>query len=110
MSVDGTKWGCSTEDDPFGVCTVIPSPCDPNGSCLPSSDKLAAVCSCNEGFEVEVMPTHTCVDINECSGNPCVDPEEWCINTVGDHTCSTEIDPYEVRYPIFIDNFLVEVF
>ena len=64
--------------DPFGVCNPGVS-CSANSLCTPSLDFMSPVCSCDDGYEANIV-TNECEDINECATGEgvCTDPTgEW---------------------------------
>lgn len=89
-------FACTSDSDPFNVCTLIG--CGANSDCTPSLDLLSPTCSCHSGFMADVI-TNECVDINECADaglNNCTGTIDWCLNTDGAYTCSSNNDPYGV--------------
>ena len=84
------SYDCSTLPDPHGVCLTGYHKCGPYGTCkVIGADKDEYSCDCVLGYELDGTGW-TCVDINECDGGGDCLPEEFCKNTMGGHSCTTQ--------------------
>ncbi|CAG5082670.1 Oidioi.mRNA.OKI2018_I69.PAR.g10179.t1.cds [Oikopleura dioica] len=101
---DGS-YSCSTDADPFGLCTGT-NPCIAPASCSVNPlDKTVFTCDCGAGYQQD--SDFTCADIDECATGALTCPPSdgsdptavYCVNSDGGAACSADADPYGVCAP-----------
>ncbi|CAI5454134.1 unnamed protein product [Caenorhabditis angaria] len=89
------SYQCNCADNFFGplcnstapICSPSSNLCGPNGYCIEKADLKSYTCSCDHGYrKTEDIRNPTCVDVNECSSNPC-SPGIECVNIPGSYFC-----------------------
>ncbi|XP_061898280.1 latent-transforming growth factor beta-binding protein 1-like isoform X2 [Entelurus aequoreus] len=69
-------------DSGIDVCVTTPSICG-HGKCVPV--QTGYTCQCELGFKLSALQT-TCIDVNECEGDPC-EGKGSCSNNQGSYSC-----------------------
>ncbi|XP_061751056.1 latent-transforming growth factor beta-binding protein 2-like isoform X2 [Nerophis ophidion] len=69
-------------DSGIDVCVTTPSICG-HGKCVPV--QTGYTCQCELGFKLSALQT-TCIDVNECEGDPC-EGKGSCSNNYGSYSC-----------------------
>ena len=76
-----------SDDDNDLICTSICSgvTCGGHGTCVVTTENLPS-CNCDLGYSIDSRDTLVCININDCSPNPCLN-HGICVDGIDDYDC-----------------------